>query len=50
MQNKFTYLSDLKKKYIPDRPSFNSSSERSHVELNSQSNPFGTYNVDLFDM
>jgi len=50
MQNKYMFLSDLKQKYVPDRPSFNSSSDRSHLELNSQNNPFGTYNVDIFDM
>ena len=44
------FLSDLKQKYVPDRPSFNSSSDRSHLELNSQNNPFGTYNVEIFDM
>ena len=50
MQNKFMYMVDLKKRSEPDRPSFNSSSERGNLELMTKNNPFGSYNVDLFDI
>lgn len=52
MENRNAYKAELERlqKVSPEKPSFNTSSDRSPPELPSKSNPLCAYNLEYFDL